>query len=240
MQRDPSPFPALPPFDPAAVPRPFLVAHRGGNSRAAVRRACRAGVDWMEVDVWWHYGRIVARHDRALWRLPITYDRARIGLAPIPHLTLDELLDRVAGTPVRLLLDLKGDAPELPAALVGTLHRRDAVTRAALCGQEWAPLDAARALDPDLSVFFSLGREEHLPAYLRRLDAGAAPRLISICHTLVTPDRLSALHARGVTVLAWTVNDLATARRLVSWGVDGITSDSLSLLASLREAAAGG
>jgi glycerophosphoryl diester phosphodiesterase len=211
------------------------IAHRGGNARRALRTALAAGgVDWLETDVWLHYGRIVARHDASVWRLPLTRDRWRLGLGPLRHLTLDHLLDAVAETPVRLLLDLKGRDPRLPAALVDHLCRRDALTRVALCTQEWAPLDAARALAPSLTVFFSLGREEQLPAYLARLDAGTAPPLISINHRLLTAARVADLRRRGVTLIAWTVNDLARARELIAWGADGITSDLLPLLRRLR------
>ncbi len=232
---------ALPrcPDPPRAEPAPpLLVAHRGGNGRWALRRALAAGVDWLEADVWWQGGRVVARHDPALWRLPLTYSRYRIGLAPIPALTLEHLLDAVAGTGVRLLLDLKGVAPELPRAIVAALARREAFAQAALCGQEWGPLDAARALEERVQVIFSLGREEHLPAYLARLADGSAPPAASVNHRLLTPAQVAALKERGVTLLAWTVNDPARARQLLAWGVDGITSDSLTLLRSLRAAQA--
>jgi glycerophosphoryl diester phosphodiesterase len=211
-----------------------LVAHRGGNTRTALRAALAAGVDWLEVDVWWHYGRVVARHDAAVWRLPVTYSRRRIGLMPLQPVTLDELLDAIEGSPARLLLDLKGSAAALPVALAEGLHRRGALGRTALCGQQWAPLDAARQTEPGVEVFFSLGREEHYPAYLRRLEAGTAPARISIRHNLVTPERVAELHRRGVTLFSWTVNDPVRAHEMVGWGVDGIISDSLALLAGLR------
>jgi glycerophosphoryl diester phosphodiesterase len=252
---------ALPAFDPTTARRPILVAHRGGHHTRALRAAIDAGVDWVEVDVWWHHRRLVVRHDPALWRLPVTYDgwRMRVALRPFP--TLDRLLDLLADTPVRLLLDLKGTLPEdtlgktfartaarhllrvartareLPRALVETLRRRQAVARAAVCGQQWAPLDAARALEPALPVFFSLGTEEHITAYLRRLQDGTALPLISIRHSLLTAERVADLRDRGVTMVAWTVNDYARARELIGWGVDGITSDSLVLLQRLRDLA---
>ncbi len=216
------------------TPQPLLVAHRGGNGWLALRRALAAGVDWLEADVWWQAGRVVARHDPTLWRLPLTYSRYRLGLAPIPTLTLEHLLDAVAGTGVRLLLDLKGDAPELPQAIVATLARRDAFAQAALCGQEWGPLDSARTLDPRVQVLFSLGQERHIPAYLARLADGSAPGAASVNHRLLTPPLVAALKERGVTILAWTVNDPTRARALLAWGVDGITSDSLRLLRYLR------
>ncbi len=224
----------MPSFDPAVASRPMRVAHRGGNSRAALRTALLAPIDWIEVDIWWHFGQLVARHDRTLWRTPLTYNRGLIGLAAHPHLTLDEVLDTVAPSPVRLLLDIKGDAPRLPGALVETLRRRGALTRSALCSQDWAPLDAAHALESTLQVCYSLGREEHVAACLRRRDAGSAPPLISIRHSLLTPARIDALHRLGVAMIAWTVNDPDRARDLVRWGADGVTSDSLHLLSGLE------
>lgn len=229
-------LPPLPPFDPGAARRPICIAHRAGNTRRALRAALAAAVDWFEVDVWWHYGRVVARHDPALWRLPLTYGRWHVAPGTLRPITLDELIDAVAGTPVRLLLDLKGEDPRLPGALVDTLRRRGVVAGAALCGQEWGPLDAARALEPRMQVFFSLGREDHLSAYLRRLEDGSAPPLVSIRHTMLSPERVADLHRRGVTAVSWTVNDPDRARELVAWGVDGVISDSLPLLAGLRDA----
>lgn len=217
-----------------ALPHPLLVAHRGGNTRKALRAALAARVDWLEIDVWWHHGRIVARHDPALWRLPVTYNRWRVGLMPLRPITLDELLDAVAGTPTRLLLDLKGNTAALPVALAEGLRRRGALDRAALCGQEWGPLDIARDIEPGLSVMFSLGQEAHYAAYMHRMESGTAPPRISIRHTLLTPERVAELHRRGVHIFSWTVNDPTRARELVAWGVDGIISDSLRLLATLR------
>lgn len=224
----------LPPFDADAARRPMRVAHRGGNNRRALRAAIDAGVDWLETDVWWHFGRVVARHDQALWRLPVTHHRWRVGVAPFPALELDELVDRLAGTRIRLLLDLKGSDSRLPGAILDILRRRGAIGRAALCGQEWGPLDVARAREPGLIVFFSMGREDHVPAYLARLSAGSAPALTSISHRLLTAERVARLKERGVSMIAWTVNDPGRAQQLVSWGVDGITSDSLRLLAGLH------
>jgi glycerophosphoryl diester phosphodiesterase len=61
--------------------------------------------------------------------------------------------------------------------------------------------------------------------------------LISIRHSLLTRERVADLRGRGVTMIAWTVNDAARAHELISWGVDGITSDSLVLLQRLRDPA---
>src|SRR5262249_35118740 len=41
------------------------------------------------------------------------------------------------------------------------------------------------------------------------------------------------LHAAGIPVVPWTVNDPADWERLLAWGVDGITTDYPNLLADL-------
>jgi len=49
-------------------------------------------------------------------------------------------------------------------------------------------------------------------------------------YSLLTRKLLEEVHAASRTVLAWTVNDRRTMRRLVDWGVDGIISDKTELL----------
>src|SRR5437016_5858948 len=50
------------------------IAHRAGNDREALRLATEAGVDWIEIDLWSSFGRLVARHERGVWRLPFVYE----------------------------------------------------------------------------------------------------------------------------------------------------------------------
>ena len=43
----------------------------------------------------------------------------------------------------------------------------------------------------------------------------------------LTEENIAALHAAGVVVNAWTVDNIATAQKLIMWGVDQITSNIL-------------
>ncbi|MGD9892986.1 MAG: glycerophosphodiester phosphodiesterase [Dehalococcoidia bacterium] len=213
--------------------RPIRIAHRGGNSQPLLRRALAAGVDWIETDIWLHYGRLVARHDRSLWRLPIMYSRRSVSLMLAPEIVLDSLLDATQGTPTCVLIDLKGRGQRLPDALDSVLRRRNAFNRTALCGKNWASLDRARALDPRTRVFFTLERTKHLDAYLARRRDGSAPPAISCFHGLLTPATVDALKAAGATIFAWTIDSEQRARQLLAWGVDGITSNRLDMLSRL-------
>jgi glycerophosphoryl diester phosphodiesterase len=216
------------------VSQPIRVAHRGGNSHARLAQALAAGVDWIELDVWLHRGRLIARHDRPLWRLPITYSRRSIALHFAPAIRLDAVLQATARTPARVLIDLKGPSTALPAALVAALRQGEAFARTALCSQDWAVLDRARALDPRVQVIYSLGTRAQLQDYLVRRGTGAAPPITSCLHRLLTPARVAALKAVGSTIIAWTVDTEARAGDLLAWGVDGITSNRFALLQRLK------
>ena len=50
---------------------------------------------------------------------------------------------------------------------------------------------------------------------------------IDVRHTALTKEWIDELHAAGILVNCWTVNDPADAERLASWGVDFITTNIL-------------
>jgi glycerophosphoryl diester phosphodiesterase len=58
---------------------------------------------------------------------------------------------------------------------------------------------------------------------------------------VVDPGAVRLLHDRGRTVHVWTVNDEASMRRLLGWGVDGLVTDRPDLaLRVLGRGPAGG
>jgi glycerophosphoryl diester phosphodiesterase len=46
-------------------------------------------------------------------------------------------------------------------------------------------------------------------------------------YTILDADAVARIHAAGMRVLTYTVNDPAPARRLVGWGIDGIITDAV-------------
>ncbi|HLZ73098.1 MAG TPA: glycerophosphodiester phosphodiesterase [Dehalococcoidia bacterium] len=222
--------------EPTALVRPpqhiARIAHRAGNDRDALSKAIEARVDWIEVDLWYAWGRLVARHERGVWRLPVVYDKWHVRLLHERLLDLDALIERTAGGP-NLFLDLKGTSSRLPDAIVRTLQRHGACERAAVCGQYWPPLDAVVAAEPRIRVFHSLGRPEHVVQHLRRLERDTVSHGVSAAHWLLTPEIVGRLRQDGRQLFAWTVNDESRASTLVEWGADGVISDRLDLLAGL-------
>ena len=197
----------------ATFERPALVAHGAGNQRTALRAAIAAQVDWIEADLWLARGSVVARHEKAVWRLPLLYDMWTVRLAEWPPLCLPELCQVTAGGP-RLLLDLKGSNAALVPAVIDALRSGNAIHRAAVCGQNWRLLDTAYSAEPRLQVFYSMETARHL-AGLRTRPAGCPPiSAASVSDSLLSPEFLDELHERGILTLAWTVNSTARAREL--------------------------
>ena len=213
---------------------PDGVAHRAGNSTGALHAAIDAGVDWVEADIWWQYGRLEARHEHAIWRLPIRYDQWKLGVAVRRAPRLAEICRLTLGGP-RLLIDLKGSVARLPIDIVKTLRAEGAVPRAAICGQVWPLLDAVAELEPGLQIFYSLESEQQLAAMRVRPAASLPITGVSCAEALLTADRLGWMRARDLTVFAWTVNDRARALELASLGVSGIISDNYEVLEAVRE-----
>ncbi|HEY7295864.1 MAG TPA: glycerophosphodiester phosphodiesterase [Dehalococcoidia bacterium] len=232
MISDPNPGFPISPASPDHAPHVARIAHRAGNDRDALQAAISAGVDWIEVDLWHAWGRLVARHERSVWRLPLVFDRWRVRRLREQLLDLNELIELTAGGP-QLLIDLKGTTPRLPGAIMRTLQRHGACERAAVCGQYWPPLDAIAASERRIRVFHSLGRPEHVRSHLRRVGRHTASHGVSVAHWLLSPEIICELRRDGREVFTWTVNEPARALTLVEWGAHGVISDRLDLLSAL-------
>ncbi|ARA94867.1 glycerophosphodiester phosphodiesterase [Rhodothermaceae bacterium RA] len=86
-------------------------------------------------------------------------------------------------------------------------------------------LQVVRRLDPALRLALLVGREADagVDGNLERL--GFTPALYSPDYRLVDAALVEAVHARGMQLIPWTVNDLDEMRRLKALGVDGLITD---------------
>lgn len=217
-------------------------AHRGmptvapGNSRAAITAAAELGVDLIEIDlhttadgclVLWHDEEIVAPGIR----LPIAtstlqaLQRIDIG-AGERVIELSEAITIARGRS-GLLLDLK--AERLARPVVETVRRFD-FGPVIVCGHYWGSLRRIKRFAPEVGVAFTLDRA------WRRLLGGAlidgAADAVTVNWRLIDRAFVRHYHARGIAVLAWTVDDPAQMRRLLDLGVDGLTSNRPDLFAA--------
>ena len=217
----------------AELPRPIAIAHRAANDPVSLRAAEAIGADLVEADVWLHGGRLEVRHSKSLRPLPVLWDRWKLVPAWKPRLQLHELLAELApGTGI--MLDLKGGERRLPDVLVETLRAGGLERPVLVCARNWRLMDALDHRE-ELTVMHSMGTTAQLRAHWDHLTSHEH-HAVSIHRRLLTPDVVRALKQRSSTVVTWPINDERWLRKVLSWGVDGVTSDSLDLLRGIVKA----
>lgn len=221
------------------------------NTLGAFDAAVAVGAGYLETDVNASAdGIAVVVHDPTLERIAARTDRVSdLTLAELRAIDLGggarfaTLAEALAAQPgIRFNIDVKSaDAAAPTAAAVlaaGALdrvlitsfsrRRRRSTTRL---------LDAARpAATPPVAasasaaefvpalIFAKLGLIPLVRFALRHVDAVQIPTSVYGV-TTATPRTVRRLHAAGVEVHVWTINDVEVARALLGRGVDGIVSD---------------
>jgi glycerophosphoryl diester phosphodiesterase len=229
------------------MPRPEIIAHRGTprdhpeNSLPGFAHALALGVDGIELDV--HLTRDgvpVVHHDPEL-----PPGAAPLAGRSIASLTLDELraYELAPGVPVPTL----GEARTLAdgrATLYVEVKARDAghvVADVLAGGGHRTPVHSfdhrlargVRQRAPAIPVgILSVSYLVDTVAAMRAAEA----RDLWQHWSMIDAPLVDAVHAAGGRVIAWTVNDPATARTLTALGVDGLCSDVPALIARAVDA----
>lgn len=220
-------------------------AHRGGsleaaeNSHAAFARAVRLGYRYLETDVRpSRDGVAIVHHDASLDRTTDAHGRVREltwrdlravrladGSAP---LRLEELLEAFPGA--HLTIDAK-EAGSV-TALADAVRRCGAEGR--VCVTSFSPtrLGRLRRLLPTVESGahpWEVLRLRALASPLPRASRVQVPPT-ALGVNLADPSLIARAHRLGLAVDVWTVNDPAQMRHLLDLGVDGIMTDSPSVL----------
>lgn len=232
---------------------PRVLAHRGlavdapENSMLAFVHAMDAGASYLETDV--HAtadGVAVLAHDPSLDRVAgrdltieamLWQDLAAVDLGrgeQVPGLR-EALL---ALPDARWNIDLKSDAAVVPAVravveakaadrvlLTSFSERRRRQAQALL---PTAATSASQAIVAKALVALRLGMRGALERILEPVVALQVPRRAGRVE-IVTERSVAALHAAGVEVHVWTVNEPDEMRELLDLGVDGIVTDRCDL-----------
>ncbi|WP_404313358.1 glycerophosphodiester phosphodiesterase [Agrococcus terreus] len=232
---------------------PRVLAHRGlavdapENSMLAFVHAMDAGASYLETDV--HAtadGVAVLAHDPSLDRVAgrdltietmLWQDLAAVDLGrgeQVPGLR-EALL---ALPDARWNIDLKSDAAVVPAVravveakaadrvlLTSFSERRRRQAQALL---PTAATSASQALVAKALVALRLGMRGALERILEPVVALQVPRRAGRVE-IVTERSVAALHAAGVEVHVWTVNEPEEMRELLDLGVDGLVTDRCDL-----------
>ncbi len=210
----------------------YAIAHRAGNNLHQLEQALLTGADAIECDFWHAGGRLALRHERRFLRIPLLLDKWYIRFA-WGELSLRTLL-REINFRTDIYIDIKSKSPRAADALLELFRDHESMMPPArVSSPHWKLLDRLRAADPALQLFYSIGVESRVDALIRRMGDGRPATGTSIRHTLLTRERVDALHAAGLLVYAWTVNDEDRARELLRWGVDGIISDEFAMFDAL-------
>jgi glycerophosphoryl diester phosphodiesterase len=218
--------------------RPLRIGHRGAaalapaNTLESLQAAVAAGVDVVEFDV--------IEHHRD--GLVLAHSRRETAERPLP---LGDALAWIASTACSAHVDLKGvgfeqevvDALQasglLSRSLVST-GRPPSVRRLA----EIAP-DLPRALSypedrlnftglPVAAPFVAGGlaaMRRALPLRIGRMLAVSRATVASLHHSLLSRATVERVHALGIPVIAWTVDDARRAKELAGLDVDGIVTN---------------
>jgi glycerophosphoryl diester phosphodiesterase len=209
------------------------IGHRGaarelpGNTLASYQRAVDLGCHMVEIDV--HAtadGVLILAHDNILptkdgpVEIAITHSRVLrkldVGGEPPPLLTeaLALLKDRCG-----VLIDLKEEGFE--RAIASDVYASGA-TRVMACGDRARSLLNLSGLHPDIELSWTLDPRERF----RGDDLPAIPTpWTTVNHRKLSRAAVNAVHDQGVRVIAWTVDDIARRDELISWGIDGITTN---------------
>lgn len=229
------------------------------NTLIAFRKAAEIGADMVEMDVTLSKdGEVVVLHDDTLDRT--TDGRGWVGeytLAQLKRLdagrwfapsfageripTLDEALALLKTTPATVCIELKrlvghddADVPHFIEKVLALVHRWELGSRMILMGKQAHYLAIAAQFDPQVVTAYN-------PGYARLRGTGHTARLALACGAqMVTPDYrwvtrglINSLHARGLSVLVWTINRPWTMRRAIAQGADGIITNHPNRLKAL-------
>ncbi|CAN5642006.1 hypothetical protein BH23CHL2_BH23CHL2_21960 [soil metagenome] len=212
--------------------RPFIVAHRFGNTLKGLEQARQAGADIIEADVWPYRGQLEVRHTKTLGPLPVLWDRWSIEPGWKPRLQFAELLAAL-GPDTLLMIDIKGRDPTTPGRIIETLHAIRPGKPVIVCSQNWDQVERFRSYPEALRVY-SIGNRRQLRRAWRRLD-NKAWDAVSIQARLLDARVVQGLKERVRLVMTWAVDTPEHLDQVIGWGVDGITSNNLSLIAGFIE-----
>lgn len=223
------------------------------NTLGAFANAIQLGVDMVECDV--HLskdGHVIVMHDAEVSRT--TNGRGYISdltLAELKQLnaaakfsggyaaqtvpTLDELLDLVKGkTPIQIEIkvDAKGQRyAGIEQKVVDAVRARGMINQVIVISFDFPTLKEVKRLEPRIATgalvradWFSARGNNVERIVQDAIDATGADYFMPT-YAPVTEALVNAVHARGLKIGVWTVDNASDMTRLAGWGVDAITTN---------------
>jgi glycerophosphoryl diester phosphodiesterase len=145
------------------------------------------------------------------------------------HVRFDLELKRVPFYPEAINDGFTGRAPGLlEERVVQAVRAAGVVGRTTVRSFDHRSVYWLRQFEPGLTGAVLVA--ETAPVSPADLARRAGATIYAPDYRFLDEDLVRQVHADGVRVVPWTVNDPAHARRLVAWGVDGLTSDFPDLI----------
>ncbi|WP_216380690.1 glycerophosphodiester phosphodiesterase family protein [Arcanobacterium phocae] len=241
---------------------PVMIAHRGGgleapeNSHIAFELMRNRGFSFIETDVRsTKDGVAVILHDRKI-------DRVSDGHGPLNRYTWAELsrirhhengsfmrLDEVLRDFPETVFNIDAKESRVIKPLIAAINNAQAYDRVSLASFSEKRLKQLRRALPHVASSIGGAAVAKLllasksPARIQQAILGTLPSRKDGVQAVQVPERMTGIrivdeefvdfaHRQGWAVHVWTVNDVPTASRLLSYGVDGIITDVPSVIQS--------
>jgi glycerophosphoryl diester phosphodiesterase len=151
--------------------------------------------------------------------------------------TLREVLE-ILPKKKRLYIEIKGDGELLPELQRNVQDFAAKEPQLLLIGFDYDTMTQAKRLIPKIPAYWILSykidpktlRPPDLEDLIAKCRAGGLDGLDLDYAFPIDGDFVANIHAAGLKLCTWTVNDPEVARREVEAGVDGVTSDRPALL----------
>ncbi len=225
----------------------LVVAHRGlsglerENTASAFVAAGNRPYFGIETDIYrTNDGRFVVNHDGNLQRIAgenvavegLSWDTLRQvvlydtdgtkGRYDLRLSNLENYLSICKKYGKTCILELKSVFTESEtAAFIDIIRNMDWLEHTVFISFHYENLERVRAILPEQPCQFLTG--DNSDAMIEKLKADRMD--IDIIHTSLSEERVQAMHAAGLRINCWTVDDPVRCEELANWGVDYITTN---------------
>ena len=224
--------------------RPLVVAHRGAsadrleNTVEAFVEARDQGADWVELDVRISADDVLVVHHDAHYPDGRLVRDVPMDEVPDHVPSLAEAFEACDGMGVNVeVKNLPGDpdheasvvACEAVAGLASAYRPPELLLVSSF---DIAAVDRIRAADPTVPTAWVVAERHGTNLVLDRTVTHGHGS-VNPWDELVDEHLVEASHARGLSVLVWTVDDAERMERLAAWGVEGIITNRPGLARSV-------
>ena len=201
-----------------------ITAHSGcegtpPNSREHILAAIASGAEMLEVDIRERDGLLYLSHDE--------------GEDPAACVSFAELLDLISPVPaLRVNCDVKTDGLIEPVMAAATAKAQG--WRILFTGQCNHQGDLISSLGADLWISMWPSRDNETAVRAAADACTAVDPILNVAYPMISEENYAYLRERGMNFSAWTVDDEANLRRLLTMGITNITTRKPRLALALR------